>query len=97
MPTLPVSTDDGVLYEYISNTWAHVRALGTTSKSIQANSNETIDNSVVSGRGSAANNIGRYYFKFNSVKANSPPNEPLANTLNEIETLFLEVLFTPTE
>ena len=38
-----------------------------------------------------------YYFKFNSVKANSPPNEPLANTLNEIETLFLEVLFTPTD
>jgi len=71
MPTLSLTAGDGVIYEYKTDTFANVRALGTTPKSIQSNSNETIDNSVVSGRGSAANNIGRYYFKFDSSSITS--------------------------
>ena len=65
MPTIPVE-NDALLYEYTSDPWATTRDLATTTKSPEVDSQETIENNAVSGRGSTAYNIGRFYLNFDT-------------------------------
>ena len=65
MHTISVA-NDALLYEYTSDPWATTRDLATTTKSPQVGSTVTISNNAVSGRGSTAYNIGRFYLNFDT-------------------------------
>ena len=59
---------DGVVYKFVSDTWANVR--NAASGTLNATASYYIQNSHTSGRGGDAHQIGRYFLEFDTSSIN---------------------------
>ena len=60
---------DGVVYRYVTDTWAHVRSASSGSN-LNTSATFSMTNSHTSGRGGNTYNIGRYFLEFNTRTIN---------------------------
>ena len=60
---------DGVVYRYVTDTWANVRGASSGS-SLNTSATFSMTNSHTSGRGGNTYNIGRYFLEFNTRTIN---------------------------
>jgi len=59
---------DGVVYKFVSDTWANVR--NASSGTLNTSAAYYIQNSHTSGRGGSVNQIGRYFLEFDTSSIN---------------------------
>ena len=84
---------DGVLYKYVTDTWANVRN-ATTATNINTMDTYRITNSHTSGRGGNTYNIGRYFLEFDTSSINktisSATFQLYGNSTNALDVMLFK-------
>ena len=83
---------DGVVFKYVSDTWANVR--NASSGNLTAVSFTTIYNSHTSGRGGNVYNVGRYFLEFDTSAINktisSATLQIYGSSLNSLDVILFK-------